>query len=79
MATLDLLNCQAETFWALRDLEQSCIYLETAIKASVALGSERRLKESFTLFRQMQQTWQKEPSLVTLQNLFPRYLVKDTQ
>ena len=34
---LDLLNCQAETFFALEDLEQACTYLETSIHASVVL------------------------------------------
>jgi len=76
---LDLLNCQAETFWALGDLEQASIYLETAIQASMALGSERRLKEAFELFQQMRQTWQKEPYFVKLQNLFPQHFVKHTQ
>lgn len=60
-----------------RDLEQACTYLETAIQASVALGSQRRLKESFTLFQQMQQTWQKESSLMKLQLLFSQHLVKN--
>ncbi|HLG65004.1 MAG TPA: BTAD domain-containing putative transcriptional regulator [Ktedonosporobacter sp.] len=76
---LDLLNCQAETFWALGDLEQACLYLETAIQSSTALGSERRLKESFTLFQQMQRTWQREPCFVKLQSLFPNHFVKDIQ
>ncbi len=74
---LDLLNCQAEAFWILKDLEQAHLYLETAIQASIILGSERRLRESYTLFQQMQQTWQKEPSLMRLQQLFSQHLVKN--
>lgn len=74
---LDLLNCQAEAFWASRDLEQACTYLETAIQAAVALGSERRLKESHTLFQQMQQTWQNEPALMRLEKLFSQHLTKN--
>ena len=69
---IDLLNCQVEVFAELKQMEQACHYLEVAGKASLAIGSERRFQESFTVFQQMQKTWKDEPLIRNLESLFIR-------
>jgi len=69
---IDLLNCQVEVFMALRDMEQARIYLEAAVKATMAIGSERRFQEALTIFRQMQQIWPYESQIRRLGDLFTR-------
>ena len=68
----DLLNCQVEVFAELKDMEQACHYLEVAGKASLAIGSERRFRESFTVFQQLQKMWKDEPMIRNLESLFIR-------
>ncbi len=67
---IDLLNCQAEVFVELKDMEQATHYLETAGKASITIGSKRRFQESFIVFQQMQKTWKDEPLIRNLESLF---------
>lgn len=55
-----LLNYQAETFTALRDMEQACAYLEAAIQVAAAIGSKVRLQDSLAVFRQMWSLWRSE-------------------
>lgn len=69
---IDLLNCQVEVFAELKHMEQACYYLEAAGKASIAIGSERRFQESFTVFQQMQKTWKDEPLIRNLESIFIR-------
>ena len=54
---VDLLNYQAETFLALHAMNEAYLYLEAAVKAALAIGSERRFQEVLTLFQRMRIIW----------------------
>ena len=67
---IEFLNYQAETFVALRDMERSSTYLEAAVKASLALGSERRYTQAAEVFQKMCVAWPYESRMKTLRDLF---------
>lgn len=67
---IEFLTYQATTYLVLRELEQSCAYLEAAVKASLALGSERRYSEAFDAYQQMRRVWMHEPPVKALGDLF---------
>ena len=67
---IEFLNYQAETFVALRDMERSYAYLEAAVKASLALGSERRYTQAGEVFQKMCVVWPHETRVKTLRELF---------
>lgn len=69
---IEFLNYQAETFTRLGELEQACIYLEEAAKASLALGSERRYNESVEVYKEMRIVWRNEQRVKTLGDVFFR-------
>ncbi|EFH80275.1 helix-turn-helix transcriptional regulator [Ktedonobacter racemifer] len=69
---IELLKYQVEVFLALNSMEQACVYLEAAAKASLVIGSQRHFQESFHLFLQMQQKWKMEPQIQQLADLFLR-------
>jgi transcriptional regulator with XRE-family HTH domain len=69
---IELLNYQVEVFMTLRDMERTCIYLEAAVQAAMAIGSERRFQESLVLFQQMQQIWPHESRIRQLRDFFVR-------
>jgi tetratricopeptide (TPR) repeat protein len=69
---IELLNYQIEVFTALRRMDQACAYLEASVKASLAIGSEKRFQEAFKLFKQMQHLWFYEPRVQRLSSLFMR-------
>lgn len=69
---IELLNYQVEVFMTLRYMEQACTYLEAAVHAAMAIGSERRFQEALRLFRQMQQIWPYESQIQRLGDLFAR-------
>lgn len=69
---IELLNYQIETFITLQYMEQACTYLEIAVSASYSLDSRKRLKESLSLFQQMQQIWPHEQPVKRLEGLFIR-------
>lgn len=73
---IELLNYQAETFTVLRNMEQACIYLEAAVKASGAIGSERRLQESSVVFQQIRNVWPDEQKVRDLGNLFTYHMIE---
>lgn len=73
---IELLNYQAETFTVLRNMEQACIYLEAAVKASGAIGSERRLQESSVVFQQIRNVWPNEQKVRDLGNLFNYHMIE---
>ncbi|MGH2478774.1 MAG: hypothetical protein ACRDHW_03860, partial [Ktedonobacteraceae bacterium] len=67
---IEVLNYQIAVFIALNSLEQACSYLEAATRAARSLGSERHFREEFSLFRQMQKIWHREPRVQNLADLF---------
>lgn len=67
---IEFLTYQAETYLLLRELEQSCTYLEASVKASLALGSERRYSEAFDTYQQIRHVWRYEPQVKALGDLF---------
>lgn len=69
---IDLLNCQVETFIALRKRDEACTYLETSTQAALAIGSERRLQEASLLLQLMQNVWPHEQRVRQLVALFAR-------
>lgn len=69
---IEFLNHQASTFIKLGDVEQSCVYLEAAVKASSQIGSKRRYTESYKVFRQIPMKWQNVPRVKDLHSLFVR-------
>ncbi|GHO48580.1 helix-turn-helix transcriptional regulator [Ktedonospora formicarum] len=69
---IDVLNCQVEAFMASMNLEAACFYLESAVEASLSIGSERRFQEAYSVFQQMQATWGHERRVQSLTDLFRR-------
>lgn len=69
---IEFLTYQAATYIALRELDQSCIYIEASAKSAIALGSERRYSEAFDTYQQMRQVWMYEPRIKALTDLFVR-------
>src|SRR5947207_10438016 len=67
---IEFLNYQAETFVAMRDMERSYAYLEAAVKASLALGSERRYTQAAEVFQKRCVVWPHELRVKTLRELF---------
>ncbi len=67
---IEALNYQVEVFIALNAMEQACAYLEVAVQAALAIGSERRLQESFALFQRMKEIWPHESRVQALADLF---------
>jgi DNA-binding SARP family transcriptional activator len=67
---IEALNYQIEVFIALNAIKQACTYLETAVQAALAIGSKRRLQESFSLFQQMKEIWPNESRVQELTDLF---------
>ena len=67
---IEFINYQAETFVALRDMDRSSAYLEAAVKASLALGSERRYTQAAEVFQKMCLVWPHEAQVKTLRELF---------
>jgi hypothetical protein len=47
---IEFLTYQAETYLVLRELKQSCTYLEASVKAALSLGSKRRYSEAFATY-----------------------------
>lgn len=69
---IEFLNYQAETFAQLGALDEAYAYLEEAVKASLALGSERRYNEAQEIYRHMHIVWRSEPKIKQLGGLFIR-------
>ncbi|HZS76005.1 MAG TPA: BTAD domain-containing putative transcriptional regulator [Ktedonobacteraceae bacterium] len=69
---IEFLTYQAETFIATHDLEKSCTYLEEAVKAALALGSERRYTQAFEVYQKMRLIWRHEQRIKALGELFTR-------
>jgi tetratricopeptide (TPR) repeat protein len=67
---ISLLNCQATIFIELNDIEQACLYLEEAVKASLILGSKKLYHESLEIFAQMKGRWEGEKRIKSLGDLF---------
>ncbi len=69
---IEFLNYQAETFTRLGAMDEAHTYLEEAVKASLALGSERRYNEAHEIYKQMRIIWRHEPGIRELGDLFIR-------
>src|SRR5947209_3060426 len=69
---IEFLNYQAETFTKLQKMEQAHTYLEEAVKASLALGSERRYSQAFEVYKQMRLVWHHETRIKELGEFFTR-------
>lgn len=69
---IEFLTYQAETFIASRNLEQGSAYLEEAVKASLALGSERRYSQASEVYQKMRLVWPYEAKVKALGALFQK-------
>jgi tetratricopeptide (TPR) repeat protein len=69
-ARAELLNYQAETFTAMRSMEQACTYLEAAVNAAINIGSKIRFQESMDVFGQVWRLWHNEMCVQALVDLF---------
>ena len=67
---IEFLTYQAETFTHLRTMDAACDYLEEAVKASLALGSERRYSQASEVYQQMCVIWRHESRIRTLGDVF---------
>lgn len=65
---------QAKTLVRLGDLQQSGLYLESAVNSANALGSPLRHRESFDIYQEMQAKWPNERYVKDLAELFPTAL-----
>ncbi|GHO82361.1 hypothetical protein KSZ_03670 [Dictyobacter formicarum] len=72
---VELLNYQAKALAAVRDLEQACAYIKTAVEASTVIGSRKRFQEAFTVFQQMKEVWPTEARIYDLGNLFLQRMI----
>jgi len=69
---IEFLNYQAETFIQLRELDAASLYLEEAVKAALALGSERRYNEAYEIYKHMRIIWRNESRVKALGHLLIR-------
>ena len=67
---IEFLNYQAETFIAMRDMDRTIAYLEAAVEASLALGSERRYTQAAEVFQKMCLVWPHEQRVKRSRELF---------
>jgi hypothetical protein len=69
---LEFLNDRARVSFRLRDLEQCCTYLESAVTGALLLGSEQRYSEAREIYEMMTIVWSDEPRVKALRDLFKR-------
>jgi transcriptional regulator with XRE-family HTH domain len=69
---LEFLNNQARAAFGLRDMEQCCTYLESAVTGALLLGSEQRYIEAREIYEMMTIVWGEEPRVKALRDLFRR-------
>ncbi|HEX4206307.1 MAG TPA: helix-turn-helix transcriptional regulator [Ktedonobacteraceae bacterium] len=68
----EFLRHKTYTALALRNMIQSCIYLEAATNSARAIGSELALSEVFALYEQMLAVWGQESRVRLLAKLFQK-------
>ena len=67
---IELTVRQAATSYALNERDQSCAYLESAVRGALAAGNNLRFDEAYAVFERMQRRWGKEPQVKALSQLF---------
>lgn len=69
---IEIVNCQAESAVAERDMEKACAYIQTGVAGALRLKSEKRFNDTFTIYKQMRQVWPMERRVQSLAELFQR-------
>ena len=69
---IEIVNCQAESATAERDMEKACACIQTGVAGALRLKSEKRFNDTFTIYRQMRQVWPFERQIQSLAELFQR-------
>ena len=69
---VEIVNCQAESAVADRDLEKACACVQSGVAGAVRLKSEKRFNDTFTIYKQMRQVWPFERRVQSLAELFQR-------
>ena len=72
---VEAVNNRARMFIAVGNMEQACIYLDTALKIALEIGSTLRLQEIVDTFQSLKSTWPHERKIQQLGNLFIQSLV----
>ncbi len=67
---IELTVRQALVACTLNEMEQSCAYLESAVRGALAAGSHLRYDEAYAIYERMQCKWSKEPQVRALGQLF---------
>ncbi len=67
---IEFVNYAASAAIRQKDLEKSCVYLENAGKAALAIGHGQRYIETCDTYKEMQVLWGNEPKVLALQDLF---------
>jgi DNA-binding SARP family transcriptional activator len=71
----EAINNRAIMFIAVGNMEQACLYLESAVKIAAEIGSSLRLQETSATFHMLKRKWQNEKCVQALGDLFIQYLV----
>ncbi len=69
---IEIINLQASASAALGDLERSCAYIEAGANTAEQQGYPLWRSEAADVFQQIQNTWPKEPKVLTLAGLFQK-------
>ncbi len=67
---IEFVNYAASVAIRQKDLEKSCVYLENAGKAALAIGHGQRYIETCDTYKELQVLWGNEPRVMALQDLF---------
>jgi DNA-binding SARP family transcriptional activator len=72
---IEAINNRAKMFIAVGNMEQACMYLESAVKIAVEIGSSLRLQEVAATFQSLKDTWPYEKRVQESGDLFIQYLI----
>ncbi len=67
---IELTVRQAMAACALNEMDQSCAYLESAVRGALAAGNYLRYDEAYAVYERIQRKWSKEPQVSALGQLF---------
>jgi transcriptional regulator with XRE-family HTH domain len=69
---IEIMNCQAETSLALRDVRSSCDLIEKSITGALKLKSDKRYHDALALYKQARLLWPQDRHMKDLADLFTR-------
>ncbi|HLZ59197.1 MAG TPA: hypothetical protein VKR06_19820 [Ktedonosporobacter sp.] len=67
---IEIMNYQARTALAMKDLDAFCCLLEQGVQAAIRLGSEKRKQEAMEIYQDALLIWPHEARVRQLTGLF---------